>query len=166
MTTGTACQKVADKVAGAGSWELRVHILNHTQEAEKTKWWWWEVLKPKSPSLVTHLWSGNLRLLWKVSVLDGALLGQTCEGVFSWSGHKGKDVLIKGTSEETFYWSRHRQKAKADLWWNVTWSRHKWKDVLLKKACEGTRDEGFFANSMHVLFHLTLCNWAPFFRTP
>jgi hypothetical protein len=60
--------------------------------------------------------SGNLRVLWKV-VLDGVLLGQTwsvflkCtqvkaerlrqayEGMFSWSRHRRKDVLLKQACE-------------------------------------------------------------------
>jgi hypothetical protein len=33
-------------------------------------------------------------------VLDGVLPGQTSEEVFSWSGHKWKDVLLKHSCEK------------------------------------------------------------------
>jgi len=39
--------------------------------------------------------------------------------------------------------------------WVFSWSRYRWKDVLLKQACGRTRDEGIFANNMHVLVCLT-----------
>jgi hypothetical protein len=43
---------------------------------------------------------------------------------------------LKQTPEGTFHRGRHRRK-----------------NVLLKQARERTRDEGFFANDMHVLVH-------------
>ena len=99
-------------------------------------------------------------------MLDGVLLGQTREGMFSWCGHKRKTVLLKQTHEGTFGWSRHRWKPRADSWRNVSLKQTQVKDALLKQACERTRNEGLFTNDTQVSVRLTLLSWAPFTGTP
>lgn len=93
------------------------------------------------------VWSGNIRVLWRISCVGWCCAGaNTWRSVFlEWTRAKG----LRQTGEGMFCWSRHRRK-----------------DVLLKQACERTQDEGFFANSAHVLVCLTLCSCAPFVGTP
>ena len=49
----------------------------------------------------------KLRVLWRVSCVGWCFLGQTCEGVFSRSRHRKKDVLLeqicKRTCDEGFF---------------------------------------------------------------
>ena len=45
------------------------------------KIWWISLLKLTGP------WSRNFRVFWKVSCVGWGLLGQPCEGLFSWSRH-------------------------------------------------------------------------------
>jgi len=80
-------------------------------------------------------------------VLDGDFLGQTREGVFSWSEQKSE--RLRQTYEGTFRYSEADRK----------------EDVLLKQTLERVCDEGFFANNTHVLVCLTLHSWATFIWT-
>jgi hypothetical protein len=80
--------------------------------------------------------SRNIRDLWKVGWM-----------VF-FRGKHMKDCCI---NEDT------GERLKQTYEGTFSWSRHERKDVLLRKACERTHDEGFFANSTHVLISKTFC---------
>ena len=79
---------------------------------------------------------------------------------------KLKDFLEIQLYWMVFCWGKHVKECFPAVYtgkglrqsreWTFLWSRHRREDVLLKQIHEITRDKGFFANSTHMLVHLTL----------